>query len=116
MTSPARVSRSHRGEDGPTEPGKSRAVVGVVVLHPDTMGAGDHHGRIGGSLARARFDDDSGLGPRSQPGLQLRTRLGPSDELKSLTGVPESGTYAPESEATLAVRVPFPASVWCTNV
>ena len=52
----------------------------------------------------------------ASPGCSCELDWARSDELKSLTGAPESGTYAPESEVTLVVRVPFPASVWCTNV
>ena len=36
MTSPERVKRNQRGEDGSTEPG-TRRVVRVVVLHPHAM-------------------------------------------------------------------------------
>ena len=47
----------------------------VVVLHLDTMRAGNHHGCIVGSLVRVRFEDNSRFSPRRQPRLQLRSHL-----------------------------------------
>ena len=41
----------------------------VVVLHPDTVRAGDHHSRIVGALVGGWFEDDSRLGPRCKPRL-----------------------------------------------
>ncbi|MCY0930147.1 hypothetical protein OTB20_28940 [Streptomyces sp. H27-H1] len=38
----------------------------VVVLHPHTVLAGDHQGRVRGPLADAVLDDDPGLRPRHQ--------------------------------------------------
>ena len=111
IVSPDRVSRSQRGEAADDPAGQARHVLGVVVLHPHPVAAGDHHRRVRRPLLGVALMMipalDHGWRPRVQA---LVARPGPPDPRRCPTL-----WIRPVREVTRTVMLPLPASGWCTK-